>query len=73
MTTAQWMRHFVTSHPDYKQDSVVSDAIAYDLLMKCDQLEKGTFKCHQLFGATSHHSLFVSLQSLDVENGLSDS
>lgn len=33
-TTATWMREFVTNHPEYKQDSVVSDAIAHDLVME---------------------------------------
>uniref|UniRef100_H2Z547 Glutamate--cysteine ligase n=1 Tax=Ciona savignyi TaxID=51511 RepID=H2Z547_CIOSA len=42
MSAAQWIRHFVTSHPEYKHDSVVSDSIAYDLLVHCDQIEKGT-------------------------------
>uniref|UniRef100_H2Z546 Glutamate--cysteine ligase n=1 Tax=Ciona savignyi TaxID=51511 RepID=H2Z546_CIOSA len=41
MSAAQWIRHFVTSHPEYKHDSVVSDSIAYDLLVHCDQIEKG--------------------------------
>ncbi|CAK8697358.1 unnamed protein product [Clavelina lepadiformis] len=49
MTAAQWMRHFVTSHPEYKQDSVVSDSIAYDLLVRCDQIQKSKVKCYQLF------------------------
>lgn len=31
-TIAQNIRSFVTQHPDYKQDSVVSDIINYDLL-----------------------------------------
>ncbi|KAI8819320.1 glutamate-cysteine ligase-domain-containing protein [Fimicolochytrium jonesii] len=30
-TGATWLRNFVTSHPEYKQDSVVSKKIAYDL------------------------------------------
>ncbi|CAK8697360.1 unnamed protein product [Clavelina lepadiformis] len=54
MTTAQWMRHFVTSHPEYKQDSVVTDSIAYDLLVRCDQIEKGEVTCHQLFNASKN-------------------
>lgn len=33
-TTARWVRDMVTSHPEYKQDSKVSEGIAYDLLMK---------------------------------------
>lgn len=33
-TTATWMREFVQNHPDYKQDSVVSEVIAHDLVME---------------------------------------
>lgn len=31
-TTALWIREFVSRHPGYKQDSVVTDEINYDLL-----------------------------------------
>ena len=31
-TTARWMRGFVSAHPEYKRDSVVSEVIAYDML-----------------------------------------
>ena len=31
-TGAKWQRHFVRSHPEYKQDSVVSERVCYDLL-----------------------------------------
>lgn len=31
-TAARWIRHFVTQHPDYRRDSVVSDKIAHDLV-----------------------------------------
>ena len=30
-TNAQWIRNFVRAHPDYKQDSVVTELINYDL------------------------------------------
>ncbi|KAJ3223275.1 hypothetical protein HK099_001316 [Clydaea vesicula] len=33
-TTASWIRNFVLNHPDYKQDSVVGQKIAYDLMME---------------------------------------
>ena len=42
MTTAEWMRHFVTSHPDYKEDSVVTQRIAYDLMERCHHIGIGT-------------------------------
>lgn len=40
-TTATWMREFVTNHPEYKQDSVVSDAIAHDLVMEFRAIGEG--------------------------------
>ncbi|KAK3088140.1 hypothetical protein FSP39_015291 [Pinctada imbricata] len=49
-TTAQWMRNFVRTHKDYKQDSVVSESINYDLLKKC--VEK-TGCCLNDFSKTS--------------------
>lgn len=33
-TTATWIREFVQRHPDYRQDSVVSESIAHDLVME---------------------------------------
>ena len=41
MTNAAWIREFVTSHPEYKQDSVVSDGIAYDLCNACREIGEG--------------------------------
>ncbi|XP_053377384.1 glutamate--cysteine ligase catalytic subunit-like isoform X2 [Mercenaria mercenaria] len=34
-TMAGWIRDFVLNHQDYQQDSVVSETINYDLLLKC--------------------------------------
>lgn len=33
-TAASWIRDFVHEHPEYKQDSVVSEEIAHDLVME---------------------------------------
>ncbi|UZJ52030.1 hypothetical protein CBS101457_001350 [Exobasidium rhododendri] len=41
MTTASWMRKFIRSHPDYKQDSVVSAKINYDMIKTLDDIERG--------------------------------
>ncbi|CAN0494044.1 unnamed protein product, partial [Hapterophycus canaliculatus] len=38
MTTAAWLRQFVTSHPGYAKDSVVTDEIAYDLVVACQEI-----------------------------------
>lgn len=47
MTTAAWLRNFVTTHPAYKQDSVVSEEIAYDLVTACQEigLVRDSFSC----------------------------
>lgn len=38
VTPATWIRNFITSHSEYKQDSVVSDDIQYDLVKAVDEL-----------------------------------
>uniref|UniRef100_UPI00358F9772 glutamate--cysteine ligase catalytic subunit isoform X2 n=1 Tax=Myxine glutinosa TaxID=7769 RepID=UPI00358F9772 len=48
-TTACWIRDFVAAHPHYKQDSVVSDRINYDLLVRCDRIARGLEDCPELF------------------------
>jgi glutamate--cysteine ligase catalytic subunit len=50
MTTATWIRNFVTSHEDYKGDSVVSESIAYDLMMRCKAIGEGDYPCPELHG-----------------------
>jgi len=59
MTTAQWMRRFVTSHPEYQRDSRVSDSITYDLLMKCKQIGKREIGCPDLFESPRNKSSYV--------------
>lgn len=50
MTMAKWMREFVAKHPEYKQDSVISDKINYDLIQQCDRISKGEEACPELIG-----------------------
>ena len=38
-TGAQFIRDFVLSHPDYKQDSYLSPEIQYDLMKTIDSLD----------------------------------
>jgi len=49
-TTARWIRDFVTAHPDYKQDSFVSDKVTYDLIAKIKEVAEGTISCPELAG-----------------------
>lgn len=41
VTPATWQRRFVRSHPAYKGDSVVSQEIAYDLMIACKEIGEG--------------------------------
>eukprot|EP00040_Diaphanoeca_grandis_P019184 m.101126 g.101126 ORF g.101126 m.101126 type:complete len:733 (-) comp27304_c0_seq3:222-2420(-) len=50
MTPATWMRQFVTKHADYKNDSIVSQKIAYDLMVACNQIGLGRMPCPDVLG-----------------------
>eukprot|EP01102_Stenamoeba_stenopodia_P011556 TRINITY_DN3564_c0_g1_i1.p1 TRINITY_DN3564_c0_g1~~TRINITY_DN3564_c0_g1_i1.p1 ORF type:complete len:620 (+),score=148.40 TRINITY_DN3564_c0_g1_i1:197-2056(+) len=50
ITPATWIRNFVRNHPDYKQDSVVSEQINYDLIKTILKIEDGELKVPELLG-----------------------
>ncbi|KAL3803173.1 hypothetical protein HJC23_003448 [Cyclotella cryptica] len=50
LTPATWIRNFIRSHKDYKFDSVVTDAIAYDLLVACKEIGEGKRAAPELLG-----------------------
>ncbi|XP_040839498.1 glutamate--cysteine ligase catalytic subunit isoform X5 [Ochotona curzoniae] len=52
MTVARWMREFIGSHPDYKQDSVITDEMNYSLILKCNQIANELCECPELLGST---------------------
>lgn len=37
-TAAKWIRHFVREHREYKQDSVITDGMAYDLVKAAERI-----------------------------------
>jgi len=49
-TNATWIREFVTSHPAYDKNSVVSHEIAYDLFVTIDKIQKKIIKEPKLYG-----------------------
>ncbi|CAG8332013.1 unnamed protein product [Penicillium nalgiovense] len=56
-TGARWMREFVANHPSYKQDSVVSEEITYDLVKAVEEMtvkegKKGSVGWELLRGKT---------------------
>lgn len=40
-TAASWIRHFITSHPDYRRDSVVSERVCWDLVRAVERVSSG--------------------------------
>jgi len=44
VTPASWIRNFIVSHPAYKNDSVVSDEINYDLAKAIDEMYVLSFR-----------------------------
>ncbi|XP_060522257.1 glutamate--cysteine ligase [Cylas formicarius] len=50
LTTATWIRKFVTEHPAYKHDSVVSEEINYDLLETVRDIQEDIKSCPDLLG-----------------------
>lgn len=51
MTAARWMREFVASHPDYQQDSVITEEMNYSLIWRCHQIAQEQVECPELLGA----------------------
>ncbi|KAL7567602.1 hypothetical protein ACA910_000199 [Epithemia clementina (nom. ined.)] len=50
VTPATWMRNFVLSHPKYNRDSVISDEIAYDLMIACKEIGEGKRHVPEILG-----------------------
>ncbi len=50
VTPATWIRGFVQSHPDYKQDSIIPPSTAYDLLQACQAIGEGRRPCPEIHG-----------------------
>ena len=50
MTTAKWIRRFLTSHPLYKRDSVVTEEMTYDLVKRMKDISEGVAPCPELTG-----------------------
>lgn len=51
-TTAAWLREFVTKHPDYMQDSKVTDKINFDLIKTIKDIQSGERPCVELLGSS---------------------
>ncbi|XP_063833871.1 glutamate--cysteine ligase [Ostrinia nubilalis] len=52
-TMATWMRRFITTHPQYKKDSVVTEKINYDLLKTAHGIQTGSIPAPTLLGSST--------------------
>lgn len=74
VTPATWMRNYVRNHPDYKGDSVVTDEIAYDLMIACRDIGLGKLHIPELLGSieispiTTDGAYETKLDSTRVQN-----
>jgi glutamate--cysteine ligase catalytic subunit len=74
ITPATWMRNFVRSHPSYKNDSVITDDIAYDLTKACRDIGIGKLHVPELLGKvkiepiTDEGAYEVKLESSRAQN-----
>jgi len=74
MTPATWQRNFVRNHEDYKGDSVVSEEIAYDLMVACKEIGEGKRHVPELLGElkidpiTTDDAYDKKLESKRVQN-----
>lgn len=61
MTPAAYYRRFIVNHPAYKQDSVVSAEITYDLAKEMDEVERGDKRVPEFLPASYLGSKEVKL------------
>mmetsp|Transcript_130605 Transcript_130605/g.194544 ORF Transcript_130605/g.194544 Transcript_130605/m.194544 type:complete len:734 (-) Transcript_130605:56-2257(-) len=59
-TAAAWLREFVVTHPGYKQDSVVSEAVCYDLIKEVAAMGAMQGRVAELLGAFAQQHSFSS-------------
>lgn len=55
LTMSAWLRKFVREHPLYKQDSIISDEITYDLIVRCYEVANGKAKAPELLGVKTRN------------------
>ena len=50
LTTAQWLRCFISNHPLYQHDSIITAELNYDIIEICYGVTKGTIYAPELLG-----------------------
>lgn len=71
-TPAEWIRRFIRRHADYKQDSIVTDLIQYDLLVAVDAVRTGRVHCPLLLGDRRRFNMTDVNDTDDVYDSATD-
>lgn len=69
ISPATYIRQFVKSHPDYKEDSVISPSIAYDLAKRVDEIGQGINLPKEVYG--NYQPLIFPHGAINKNNGYS--
>jgi glutamate--cysteine ligase catalytic subunit len=75
VTPATWIRNFIRNHEDYAFDSVITDSIAYDLMVACKEIGEGARAAPELLGdvvikpINAADAYAKKLESKRVDNG----
>ena len=59
MTNASYIRDFIMKHPEYKQDSNVSEHICYDLMEELEGISAGDIVAEKLLGRFGAEGIFT--------------
>lgn len=65
-TNATYIREFIQSHAEYKDDSVVSDEICYDLMQRLEGITSGRIAAPRLLGNFHSESFSVEDETPDT-------
>lgn len=49
-TLARWSRDYISKHPDYQKDSIITDKVQYDWIQTLLKISTGETPCPELFG-----------------------
>ena len=66
-TVATYWRNFITAHPDYKQDSRITDDIALDIARRCKGLQDGTIQDDAYLPFSNFNAPLPALTKLAME------
>lgn len=62
-STATYIRNFITGHPQYRHDSVVSEVVCHDLVENCRRITSGELAAPDLLGRFHYERLLAEIET----------